>query len=86
MNNINDIINKQIEKCYDKYGSYTSSHEAMGVLFEEIDELWEEVKKKQIDTEKIGNEIIDCIVVLQKMYQDVVIKECDKKRCQCKMI
>ena len=81
--NINDKIQKQIDKCYSLYGSYTSSHEAMGVLFEEIDELWEEIKKKQIDTDRIGSEIIDCIVVLFKMYQDVVINKCDESRkCQ----
>lgn len=73
-------INNQINTCYELYGSYASIHEAMGVLFEEIDELWEEIKQKNINLENIESEIIDCIVVLIKMHNDIVINKCDQKR------
>lgn len=73
-------INNQINTCYELYGSYASRHESMGVLFEEIDELWEEIKQKNINLENIESEIIDCIVVLIKMHNDIVINKCDQKR------
>lgn len=68
-------IQKQTEKCYLKYGKYASFHESMSVFREEFEELWEECKRKELDFEKIENEIIDCLVVLFKMHQDIVIKE-----------
>ena len=67
-----NTIDKQLTSCYAKYGRYASAHEAMAVLFEEVDELWHEVKQKQLDFNKVGSEIIDCIVVLEKMYNDIV--------------
>ena len=67
-----EIVDKQIAKCYVKYGRYYSAHEAMAVLFEEVDELWHEVKQKHLDFDRVGSEIIDCIVVLEKMYNDIV--------------
>lgn len=68
-------IQKQIEKCYLKYGKYASFHEAMSVFREEFEELWEECKKKELNFEKIEQEIIDNLVVLFKMYEDIVCEE-----------
>jgi NTP pyrophosphatase (non-canonical NTP hydrolase) len=33
----------------DKHGGFNSAHEAYGVLAEEVDEFWEEVRKKRRD-------------------------------------
>lgn len=68
-------IQKQIEKCYLKYGKYVSFHESMSVFREEFEELWEECKKKELNFEKIEQEIIDNLVVLFKMYEDIVCEE-----------
>lgn len=70
-----DLLNKiqaQINKCYEKYGAYSSFHESMSVLREEFEELWAECKKKELDFELIENEIIDNITVLLKMHKDIV--------------
>lgn len=68
-------IEQQLEKCYDKYGEHALFHEAMSVLREEFEELWQECKKKELDFEAIENEIIDNLVVLLKMYRDIVKQE-----------
>lgn len=68
-------IKNQLAKCYEKYGLYSSFHEGMSVLREEFEELWVECKKKELDFERIESEIIDNIVVLQKMYNDIVVKQ-----------
>lgn len=68
-------IQKQTEKCYLKYGKYASFHESMSVFREEFEELWEECKKKELNFEKIEQEIIDNLVVLFKMYEDIVCEE-----------
>lgn len=66
-------MNQQVHECYIKYGKYSSFHEAMAVFQEEVEELWNECKKKTRDFEHIESEIIDCMTVLNKMYLDVVI-------------
>ena len=68
-------IQQQLNNCYNKYGEYASFHEAMSVFREEFEELWDECKKKELDFKKIENEIVDCLVVLYKMHQDIVIEE-----------
>ena len=70
---INFVMKQQVSKCYNKYGKYASFHEAMAVFQEEVEELWNECKKKTRDFEHIESEIIDCMTVLNKMYLDVVI-------------
>ena len=69
-----DKVNTQLQKCYDKYGDYYSFSEAMAVLYEEHNELWKEHSKHELDFDRIEAEIIDNIVVLIKMYQDIVVK------------
>lgn len=78
-----DLLNKvteQVNKCYEKYGGYASSHEALSVFLEEVDELTTEIRKKDINLSRVEAEIIDNLTVLFKMYEDVVINNIDKKR------
>lgn len=73
-----DILNKvteQVENCYNKYGSYASFSEAMSILREEFEELWAEHKRKQLDFERIEEEICDCLTVLFKMHDDIVVNK-----------
>jgi len=70
---INTLMKQQVEECYLKYGKYSSFHEAMAVLREEFEELWDECKKKTRDFDRIESEIVDCMTVLNKMYFDIVI-------------
>lgn len=39
-------IHKETNKAYEKHGKLSSIHEAYAVLLEEVDEFWDEVKKK----------------------------------------
>ena len=72
--NLLSKIQSQLDKVYSKYGEYHSQHEALGVLDEEIFELKQCIYEKNLDKKHTQEEIIDCIVVLVKMYQDIVIK------------
>ena len=73
-----DLLNKvteQLNNCYEKYGNYASFSEAMSILREEFEELWAEHKKHNLDFQRIEAEIIDCLTVLFKMHEDIVIKK-----------
>ena len=41
-----DDLDAELSRSLD-FGYYASSHEAFAVIQEELDELWEEIKKKQ---------------------------------------
>ena len=65
-------VNEQIRQCREKYGNYTSRHEFIGVLIEEIEELKQEVFKKEPDFDRLSAEMVDCLTVLIKGYEDIV--------------
>ena len=65
-------VSEQIRQCREKYGNYSSRHEFIGVLIEEIEELKQEVFKKEPDFDRLGAEIVDCLTVLVKGHEDIV--------------
>ena len=65
-------VSQQVHDCYIKYGAYKSRHEFIGVLIEEIEELKQEVFKKEPDFDRLGAEMVDCLTVLIKGYADIV--------------
>lgn len=70
--NILNRVSEQVNQCRAKYGSYAGRHEFLGVLIEEIEELKQEIFKKELDFEKFESELIDVITVLVKGYEDIV--------------
>ena len=70
-----ELLNKvyqQVRECRKKYGSYAGRHEFLGVLIEEIEELKQEIFKKEPDFDRLGAEMVDCLTVLIKGYADIV--------------
>ena len=65
-------VSEQIRQCREKYGNYASRHEFIGVLIEEIEELKQEVFKKESDFDRLAAEIVDCLTVLVKGHEDIV--------------
>ena len=73
-----DLLNKtqkQLDECYNKYGSYSSQWEFMGVFMEEVDELIYELRKKEVDLSRVEAEIIDVLTTLIKAHNDIVLKK-----------
>lgn len=46
MENIQKRIYDKMLEAEEKYGEFASGHEAYGVMMEEMEELWNEIKKK----------------------------------------
>jgi len=60
-----------------EYGRpYASAHEFMGVLFEEVDEMWDEVKKheKDYDLEAQYKEGIQCMAVIYRYLRQITLE------------
>ncbi len=46
----------EIQTAREKYGPFNSTHEVYGVLIEEVEEFFSEVKKKTVEGEKANDE------------------------------
>lgn len=76
-----ELVQEELAKARKTHGPQSSYHEGYGILLEEVDELWDEVRKKthnrnHLDTLKELVQIASCA---QKMAEDVIIPKIDKK-------
>jgi NTP pyrophosphatase (non-canonical NTP hydrolase) len=57
---IQAAIRAEVDRAQAKYPSFNSTHEGYAVLLEEVDELWDEVKKnsKNQDMNKMRTEAL----------------------------
>lgn len=67
-----DLILEKVKKEVDRVDKmigrpYSSYHEFYGVLLEELDELWREIKKKNPDKDRIELESIQIISVIYRL-------------------
>ncbi len=54
---INDAIGLTVTELLSataKFGEFASAHEGWAIIFEELDELWDEVKKKHEDPTRLN--------------------------------
>lgn len=52
------LMRREADKGFSQYGWLNSAHEGYAVIKEEFDELWEEIKKKDRDDEKMMTEAV----------------------------
>ena len=69
-------IKDQIYKTTAKFPPFNSAHEGYAVLREEVDELWEAIKKKDKDHGAIQKEAIQVAAMALRFLEDV----CEKRR------
>ncbi len=64
---LGDVFDEMLSAT-DKYGGFNSAHEAYGVILEELDEFWDEVKKKRSkrDTKNMRRELVQTAAMCMK--------------------
>jgi len=78
-----ELVKAELESARDKYpGVQNSAHEGFAVLYEEVDELWDEVRKKQVDRNNAAmlKELIQVAAMAQRMAEDVVLPKIEAGR------
>lgn len=71
----NQQVQEELNSARKKHGPMRSAHEGYAVILEELDEVWEEVKKKTKDRDMVNlyTELIQVSAMAQKMAEDVVL-------------
>jgi NTP pyrophosphatase (non-canonical NTP hydrolase) len=71
-----DDVLEEYQRATKQHGSFNSAHEGYAVILEELDELWEEVRKKakQRSKEYIRKEAIQIAAMAVRFITDI----CDK--------
>ena len=75
--NVIDLLMKEYLSAVSNNGSFHSAHEGYAVIKEELDELWDEVKKKssQRDREKMLKESIQIAAMGMRFAIDICSEE-----------
>jgi hypothetical protein len=70
-----DYVRDELAIARAKYRPMASAHEGWAVLREEVDELWDEVKKKpsKRNTGAIYVELVQVAAMAQRMAEDIVL-------------
>lgn len=67
-------IENEIQTSRENHGSFSGSHEGYAVILEEVEELWQEVKKKERDFVKMEKECIQIAAMAIKFIEDICEK------------
>ena len=65
------LIYQETYNASRRYPSFHSLHEGYAVLKEEVDELWEEIKKKDRDPEQLRKEAIQVGAMALRLLVDL---------------
>lgn len=69
---VNDLVN-EYKSATNKHKAFNSAHEGWAVIMEEVDELWEEIRKKRSarDRKRMREEAIQIAAMALRFAVDV---------------
>lgn len=78
----NELTKVELKKARQQHGPILSIHEGYAVILEELDEVWDEVKKKtnERNLSNLLKELVQVSAMAQKMAEDAVIPKINKKK------
>lgn len=69
---------EEIDRGVSKFGDYRSYHEAYAVILEEVDELWDELKKKEKDLVAVYSEAVQVAATAYRLAEEIRIAGKDR--------
>ena len=66
-------IRAELERAVRKFGAFHSAHEGYAVLLEEVDELWDEIKRQKPDYQEMHNEAMHVATMALRFMVDVTL-------------
>lgn len=82
MKDFKTLVDEELAKVRSRHKSQQSVHEGYAILLEEVDEFWDEVKKKQSnrDPEAMLSELVQIASSAQRTAEDIVIPTIKNKQ------
>lgn len=79
-NKFSKAVQEEISRAYALHGPVNSLHEGYAIILEEMDEAWDEIKKKRSKRNMKGLllEFIQIGAMAQKIAEDVIIPHIEK--------
>lgn len=73
MSNFQELVTDELVSARAANGNMSSLHEAYSVILEEVDELWDEVKKKRRlrNHDNIRSELVQIAAMAQRAAEDL---------------
>ncbi len=71
---IAELVAEELHRARLRYGPMASAHEGWAVLFEEVNELWDEVKLRDPSPLRLGREATQVAAMAMRFILDVVRK------------
>ena len=62
---------EEVESASQKFPKFNSAHEGFAILKEEVDELWDEVKKQDTNSEAMRKEACQCAAMAMRFIKDL---------------
>lgn len=71
---------RELCRARDKHGTFNSDHEGYAVIMEELDELWDEIKKKKDkrNRTKLLKEVVQVAAMSMRFASDLCPEELEK--------
>jgi len=66
-------VMKELLRATEMHGRMRSTHEGYAVILEEVDELWDEVKKKKPSTQRLEDEAIQVAAMAMRFVLDITM-------------
>lgn len=68
-------INRELKSAKNKFSDFNSYHEGYAVILEELDELWNEIKKKNPDKKNLKSECKQVAAMAFRFYIDLLSED-----------
>lgn len=66
-----ELVEIEIQKARSKHVNIRCEHEGYGVILEELDEFWDEVKAQHFNKEKALKELIQVAAMARRTAEDL---------------
>ena len=75
MSKFADKVETELKYARDQHGKITGAHDAYGRLLEEVDEFWEEVKKRKLfrNPDRMLDELVQIGAMAQRAAEDLAL-------------
>ena len=75
LNDITDMIRGEFRHTTEKQDRFHSAHEGYAALLEEVDELWDEIKRQDRDASAMRKEAIQVGAMAMRFLHDLAKQE-----------